>query len=238
MAELMTKAKGIVKIRFFNYLFVRFLRTLIFLKFDFRMIFSLFISSKLVSPSHIDNPIRDRVPTFEFVIDKLCFKEDLLILETGSMRADHNNLAWGDDGCSTLLFNLLTSASKGSCISVDISPEAVNYARKYCFGRSEIHLRDSVDFLRNFDSANKIDLLYLDSYDFDPRHPYPSQIHHLKEIEVIFDRLKSGAYVLVDDADVLFDGSLFGKASLVINFFAKRNIRPKILGYQVLFQIP
>jgi hypothetical protein len=238
MAELMIKAKNVIKIHFANFLFIWFLRILIFLRFDFRFIFSKFISGKLVSPSHLDNPVRNRVPTFEFIIEELCSRDNLLVLETGSMRADHNKLSWGDDGCSTLLFNLLTSASKGSCISVDISSEAVKHARKYCFGQSEIHLGDSVDFLRNFDSADKIDLLYLDSYDFDPRNPHPSQMHHLNEIEVIFDRLKSGAYVLVDDADILFDGSLFGKASLLINFFAKRNISPKITGYQVLFQVP
>lgn len=189
-------------------------------------------------PSHPDNPKRNRIPTFQFVINELSGRKDLLILETGTMRSDHTELAWGDDGCSTLLLNLLTSASHGKCISVDISQEAVNYAGKFCFGRSEIHLDDSVNFLRNFDFADKIDLLYLDSFDFDPSNPLPSQLHHLNEIESIIDRLRSGAFVLVDDADVLNDKSMFGKASLVIDFFDKRKIYPKITGYQILFQIP
>ena len=189
-------------------------------------------------PSHLDNPIRNRLPTLQFVINELSGRKDLLILETGAMRSDHNQLAWGDDGCSTLLFNLLTSASHGKCISVDISQEAFDYAGKFCFGRSEIYLDDSVNFLRNFNLADKVDLLYLDSFDFDPSNPLPSQLHHLNEIESIIDRLRSGAFVLVDDADVFFDKSMFGKATLLIDFFAKRKIEPKIIGYQILFQIP
>ena len=32
-----------------------------------------------------------------------------------------------------------------------------------------------------FRSRNKIDFLYLDSFDLDPNNPTPSQVHHIKD---------------------------------------------------------
>jgi hypothetical protein len=92
--------------------------------------------------------------------------------------------------------------------------------------------------LQSFDAKNQIDLLYLDSFDFEPDSPELSQQHHLSELLSVYESLKSGCLILVDDADTNFDGSMFGKASLVIAFFESINLSPIIKSYQVLYVKP
>ena len=53
------------------------------------------------------NPIRDRATSFLTVFEELDKKEDknFYIVETGCMRPDHGSMAFGDDGCSTYIFD-------------------------------------------------------------------------------------------------------------------------------------
>jgi len=218
--------------------FIAYLRFQIFLRCDFMEMFKKYIGPKLSQPNHIANPIRDRYLTLYTCLDELQNAKDVLIVETGAMRADHGLLAWGDDGCSTLIFNLFALRYGGVCISVDNSKFSVTHATKFCYGKSKVIKSDSLTFLSSYNFISKVDLLYLDSYDFDPNSSNLSQEHHLREIQSCFSKLKSGCLVLIDDADTLGDGSMFGKATLVIDFFAQFGIQPIARGYQVLFRIP
>ena len=116
--------------------FLGYLRLLIFLGFDFMKIFNKYIGPRLSKPNHVANPIRDRSPTLKVILDQLQGVKDVLIVETGAMRADHGFLAWGDDGCSTLFFNLLALRYGGSCISVDNSKSSVTHAKKFTYGKA------------------------------------------------------------------------------------------------------
>ena len=54
-----------------------------------------------------NNPVREQSSSFEIIFEELDKKEDknYLIVETGTMRNDHGNLAFGDDGASTYIWD-------------------------------------------------------------------------------------------------------------------------------------
>ncbi len=97
-----------------------------------------------------------------------------------------------------------------------------------------------------------IDLLYLDSYDFDAANPVPSMMHHLKELCAIAPALKARTLVVVDDtfralrglkaADgsytLLGDFGLAGKGSYVDEYFRQIGIAKAFEGYQCGWVIP
>ena len=56
-------------------------------------------------------------------------KQDYTIVETGCMRADHGDLAFGDDGASTYIFDDFINYYDGQVISVDICQDNVDYAK-------------------------------------------------------------------------------------------------------------
>ena len=133
-----------------------------------------------------------------------------LIIETGCARPP-DIAPWGtvdisfkDDGMSTLIFDKFINDFGGDFYSVDITPRHVEYARTQISNKSNVHCDDSVGFLWHVSKILKeenryVDLLYLDSYDYDPKNPYPSMVHHMKEIAVILNRLRPGSMLAVDD---------------------------------------
>lgn len=207
------------------------------LKLNFKLLYQFYISPRLLRPSHVLNPIRNRKVSFDYVIDTLKKRKDIVIVETGCMRHDHGFLSFGDDGCSTLIFDLLARYTNGKNYSVDLSIKNINFAKKICKNTMFINA-DSVTFLSSFRHLDKVDLVYLDSYDFDPKNPYPSQLHHLNELKIVFGKLKSGALILIDDADAMVDGNYNGKASLIIEYFDNLGIKPIVESYQVLYEVP
>ena len=208
------------------------------LKVPYAISFKLIVCPLLIRPWSFLNPVRDRRKTLLFCIKTLSAKQNFLIVETGCQRVDHGPLSWGDDGCSTLIFNQFSNRHEGTCISIDISSKNIEYAKSLNRGSGKFVVSDSVSYLQSFDSKNQIDLLYLDSFDFEPDSPELSQKHHLSELLSVYESLKSGCLILVDDADTNFDGSMFGKASLVIAFFESINLSPIIKSYQVLYVKP
>ena len=234
----MLKIKGRLKWVLYSFLPKILLESLCKMHIPFDFTFKYLLSPLLVRPWNSQNPVRDRRKTLMFCIKVLKKKRNFLIVETGCQRVDHGPLSWGDDGCSTLIFNLFSKRHHGKCLSIDISSVNIDYARKLNRGAGYFAVGDSVDYLSTFQDAGAIDLLYLDSYDFDPRFPELSQQHHLKELMSVYGKLKEGCLILIDDADTKFDGHMFGKASLVIEFFESLNIAPVLVGYQILYVKP
>lgn len=230
--------KGKVKYFLYSFLPRIMLESMCKLHIPFDFTFKYLLSPLLIRPWNSQNPIRDRRGTLMFCIKALKKTRNFLIVETGCQRADHGPLSWGDDGCSTLIFNLFAKRHHGACLSIDISRENITYARKLNRGAGRFVASDSVDFLSTFQNAGDIDLLYLDSYDFDPRSPELSQQHHLRELSCVYGKLKKGCLILIDDADTKFDGQMIGKASLIIKFFESLNIPPVRAGYQILYVKP
>ena len=134
-------------------------------------------------------------------LEKLASPEPLIV-ETGCTRAKDN---WTGDGQSTILFDrYLNHQRSGNLYSVDINPEATEYAR----GATGVHTRvdtgDSVQHLRKLsvqlmESGQVPDLLYLDSLDVSYTNPVDSAVHHLKEFCAIYPCLGSKTLIAIDD---------------------------------------
>ncbi len=193
--------------------------------------------SRLLKPAHPDNPIRDRSTSFEIVFEHLDQKnvKNFTIVETGCMRADHGELAMGDDGASTYIFDDFINYYDGQVLSVDICQANVDHANGMTSDKTKVHCQDSVDFLWNL-PKKQIDFLYLDSYDIVRENPHPSQLHHMKEMCAVIDKLGKGSIVCVDDHDAFFTGDgKIAKGSYVKDFMDDIGYEPIHEGYQIVW---
>jgi hypothetical protein len=113
---------------------------------------------------------------------QLC-KQPPLIVETGSLRSTDR---WDGDGQSTVVFADYVNRYGGLLISCDIDSAALATARALLNERGILSARtlficsSSIDLLGSLRSP--IDLLYMDSLDFDPGEPEPSLAHHLIDL--------------------------------------------------------
>ena len=196
------------------------------------------------------NPVRDSATSLDLVFELLDQKKDknYLIVETGCMRADHtppgSPLALGDDGASTYIFDDFINYYDGEVLSVDIKQANVDYANEHTSDRTNAYCMDSVEFLWDLDAKNKIDFLYLDSYDFEPTNPVPSQLHHIKELCAVMKNLKSGTLIVVDDHlnTPEFDAyratlAQGGKARFVEDFMNSIHAECLHDGYQIVWRL-
>jgi hypothetical protein len=190
--------------------------------------------------------------TFEFLLRKK--PRGHLILETGCAREAEN---FEGDGQSTFMFDRFAEAHGGDVFTVDISEVACEYARSVVGPRTRVHCEDSVPFLRRkgeelLMEGRGIDLLYLDSFDFDPANPSPSALHHLKELCAISPALGPDTLVVVDDSFhqlrgfrsgpenfvLLEDQGIAGKALYVAQYFQQIGVPLLFDGYQCGWLVP
>jgi hypothetical protein len=202
--------------------------------------------AKLLQPAGPNNPVRDRATSLEIVFELLDQKKDknFFIVETGCMRADHGQLALGDDGASTYIFDDFINYYDGEVVSVDINPNNVAHAQSMVSDKTSVYCSDSVEFLWGIPAKKKIDFLYLDSYDFDPKNPVPSQKHHLKELCAVMKNLKKGTIICVDDhlntpnfdqyRATLAQG---GKATFIEDFMNDIGAECLHDGYQIIWRL-
>jgi len=176
------------------------------------------------------SPQDKRFITFKKAFELMEERRVKTIVETGTARYGANNFE--GDGGSTILFSDWASSHEGCKVySVDISKECIKAAEPAVAPYQKavsLICSDSVDFLKNFNQ--KIDFLYLDSYDFDSTNPSPSQYHHLKEIEAAYDKLTSRSIVMIDDCRLPYGG----KGKLVIEYLLQRGWKILEDQYQVI----
>jgi len=187
-----------------------------------------------------------RQASFRIMLDHLKTFDDPMIIETGCARPPHKE--WGseavsfkDEGWSTRLFDAYINEYSGEFHSVDITPEHVEFARTLVSDKTEVHCDDSVGFLW---AANEnltaqdiyVDLLYLDSYDYEEATPWDSPAHHLKELTSIISRLRPGSMVAVDDNFGTAENRK-GKGAFVEAFM--RSIGKPLIydGYQLIWKM-
>ena len=201
--------------------------------------------AKMLQPAGPNNPVRDRATSLSMVFEILDEKKDkdFFIVETGCMRADHGQLALGDDGASTYIFDDFINFYDGEVVSVDINPDNVRHAQKMVSDRTTVYCSDSVEFLWNIPEKRKIDLLYLDSYDFEPDNPIPSQKHHLKELTAVMKNLRKGSIIMVDDNANTPEFEWFtkiaqgGKAGFVKEFMKDVGAELLLDEYQIIWRL-
>ena len=225
----------------------------------FTPVFNLEFRDKLLQPAGA-NPVRDRASSFGKIFEILDTytsgdrrgRRDFFILETGTMRPDHGNLAFGDDGCSTVIFDRFMDVMgtpggddwhqrSGSFVSIDINEINCAHAEantRFC----EVVCSDSVPVINRFPESIKWDLIYLDSFDVVRDNPHPSALHHLMELCACMKNIRQsangtqGTIVCIDDADAFFDGGKTGKAMYVREFMDRIGARKIHDGYQLVYQ--
>ena len=152
------------------------------------------------------------------------------------MRSDHGNLAFGDDGASTYIFDDFINYYDGQVISVDIC-QLMWIVNELTSDRTTPHCSDSVEFLWNMRMKSKIDFLYLDSYDIERDNPHPLNYITLRNSMLVIKHLRKGSIVCVDDHDAFFTGGQIGKGNYVKDFMD--NIGNELLyeGYQIVWKL-
>ncbi len=131
--------------------------------------------------------------SFCTLFSKLDGRKNLTIVETGTSANAVD---------STTLWDTYIQKYGGKLTTIDINPipKLLNQHR-WCINTESI-VSDSVDYLCKWDPNNKIDVVYLDSWDVDWFHPKDCQIHGLKEFKSIIPCLSSQAWILIDDTPV------------------------------------
>lgn len=163
----------------------------------------------------------NRWPGFEFIAKELfALNRPVHIVETGTTCKDNDWLGYGH---ATLMFDWILSKTGGVGNSVDINPVACKFSRSKC-----THMRvtncDSIGFLRGYSMPEKIDLLYLDSYDWSPDLHVRSSLHHMGELAAIYERLPVGCLIAVDDCHSDKDGK-----HVMVNLFFKHFLQQEPL---------
>lgn len=187
-----------------------------------------------------------RQSSFQIMIDHLKTKENPLIIETGCLRPPHPQ--WGswevsfkDEGCSTLIFDKFVNDHGGELHSVDISVDHVEFALSQVSEKAQVHCGDSVSFLWEANRMlsvddTKIDLLYLDSMDFDEERYYSSPAHHLKELCAVINRLGPGSMLAVDDNYRNANGERMGKGLFIIELMENSGVELLHDGVQMIWR--
>lgn len=173
---------------------------------------------------------------------------------------NNNYYSFVETGCSahgtksTLLWDKIVNCFGGKVSSVDLNKRAVGITNIQTSDKTTVFHSDSLVYLPTV--IDKIDFLYLDSYDVDFLNPLPSAEHHLKEFNCVKHLLHEGSIVLIDDTpispewldngkyspiyDMLkknFDKNMTGKGSLVCQELEKMGATKIMHQYQVLWKI-
>lgn len=200
----------------------------------FSQIFKEKYYNKLLTPNN-GNPVRNRADSFLKIFEFLELKNKnfYTIIETGCMRASFGNLCFGDDGCSTYLFDEFINHYDGQLLSVDISKDNCEHAEKMVSKKTKITVSDSVKFLWDLNIKENIDFVYLDSFDVEIHDPIPSQLHHLKELCALINKLNKGTLIVIDDHDAFFTDGKIGKSQYVNKFMEDIGAKKYFEGYQI-----
>lgn len=177
------------------------------------------------------HPKNRRYKTFACALQLMKQRSVKTIIETGTTRGADLKSIWGGDGGGTLLFAEWASKNNAFLYTVDICASAFDNAKKFLVPyQSYVQCvqSDSVAFLKQFEGT--IDMLYLDSYDFDQNNPGPSQQHHLKEIIAAYPKLKKNSIVMIDDCDLPHGG----KGLLAIQYLLSKGWKIVLQDYQVI----
>lgn len=171
-----------------------------------------------------------RWQAFSFIADALAeLRRPVGIVETGCLRESGN---WAGDGQSTVVWDWILGRLGGYGHSYDISPESVAAARS-AVSRMQVHQQDSIEALRAFPNASTIDLLYLDSMDCTDGGDASAK-HHLAELQAIYDRLRPGCLIVIDDCKA----DERGKHALALPWLAERGVEPIVTGYVTIWRKP
>lgn len=143
-----------------------------------------------------------RLNFYKYIIPKLVAKnKPLYILETGTMWAPLKE----NMGAFTLIMaDLIKNYTGGKIYTIDISEKNLNLCKEHTKEFSshiEYIQSDSVSCIANLDNdlIFKLDLVYLDSWDFNVPQPHDSANHHLQELMALYYRINADCSIAIDD---------------------------------------
>ena len=137
------------------------------------------------------------------------------------------------DGMSTLILGMVAKETGGRVLSFDIYEGAVSKARELAAGLPvEVECVDSVDGIRKM--AGPIDMLYLDSYDYEEKDPGPCQAHQLLEAAAALPKMAARGVILLDDCS-LPGGGKARLADILIRAMGWQQWRPDAQLYQNIY---
>ena len=143
----------------------------------------------------------------------------ITIVETGCIRGTSDVSKMGD-GWSTLNWEFHAKKTGSSVYVVDINQDHINRSKEIVPESEHVKytLSDSVEYLKNFDK--KIDLLFLDSFDYcgDEENVRACHNHSLNEVIAAWDKLNDHCFILIDD---VFNSEWDGKGKLTIPYLLK-----------------
>jgi hypothetical protein len=109
---------------------------------------------------------------------------------------------WPGIGQSTLLWRAFSVFHPCQIHSVDADPAVAGVIRAACGDTVQAHSAEPAAWLEQMADAEnppQIDLLYLDSFDFDPAHPFPTARRHARELISAQACLREGSIVAIND---------------------------------------
>ena len=144
------------------------------------------------------------------------YTQPINIVETGCIRNTTDESKFGD-GWSTLNWKYYSDKTKSKVFVVDINEGHINKSKEIVPESKYItyYLSDSIKFLQNF--GKKIDLLFLDSFDYcgDEENIRACHNHSLNELKAAWNKLNEHCFVLIDD---VFADNWDGKGKLSIPY--------------------
>ena len=150
----------------------------------------------------IESDSANRMDYYDYILNKLCsLNKPIIVVETGTMWNGLEN----NQGAFTLIFaDFIKNYTGGKIITVDISNDHMNNCKEFTKDFSDVIeyvVSDSVSYLKSLDDnfVSEIDFIFFDSYDLHLLDPLPSQIHHLRELLAVYDRLSDEVLLAVDD---------------------------------------
>jgi hypothetical protein len=148
----------------------------------------------------------------------------IYVVETGTARQTDN---WDGDGQSTRVWDWMAKEYGGHVVSIDIDENAVNRAREYVSLKTQFIVSDSVVALHEIPNKPSIDMLYLDSMD---AYYEGSAEHHYQELKAVYDQLRVGALIAIDD----YRGKGEGKTAVIEALFDRKWIPGTLFQNKVL----
>ena len=160
------------------------------------------------------------------------------IVETGCIRNPTDNYKQGD-GWSTLTWLLWAVHTDSKIYTVDIDKECLDIARGVIGSTNKVNFvhNDSVQFFKEMPQNFKIDLLFLDSYDWvgDDDNKMKSGLHQLSEIIHALPLLHEKSLILLDD--IFDEDGKSGKGHFSIPFLLTNGWKKiHYMDTQVLFE--
>jgi hypothetical protein len=129
--------------------------------------------------------------TFKRLFEEMKDLKNPIILETGIASAGTN---------STYLFDAYVKKYGGFFWSVDINKNLVEKNKGNMCPATTLVCDDSVSFIKNWSKEHdKVDVVYLDSWDLDFYNPKPAGDHGLAEYNAIKGSIQKNTLLLIDD---------------------------------------